>query len=176
MMSYSVVFASKTGNTELIAKRIRKAMGPDACSYFGDPAGATDVARTAGVVFVGSWVHKGAATEDVRSFLRSLDGRRVFLFGTCGFGASDEYYNQMLERFRGELPASCELAGSFMCQGKMPEVVRKRYEGMLAAAEPGSKDAKRAEMLIANFDMALAHPNTDDLRTLEADLREAGLL
>lgn len=175
-MSYSVVFSSKTGNTELIAKRIRKAMGQDGCSYFGSPEDAGDEARTAGVVFVGTWTDKGAATDDVRAFLHSLDGRRVFLFGTCGFGASDAYYNQVLERIRGDLPASCELVGSFMCQGKMPEAVRTRYEGMLAQAEPGSADAKRAQMLIANFDMALSHPNTDDIRTLEADLREAGLL
>lgn len=175
-MSYSVVFSSKTGNTELIAKRIRKALGAEGCAYFGNPAAADDAARGAGVVFVGSWVDKGGATDDVRSFLRSLDGRSVFLFGTCGFGASDAYFNQVLERIRGDLPANCELVGSFMCQGKMPQAVRTRYEGMLAAAEPGSADAKRAEMLIANFDMALAHPNTDDLRVLEADLREAGLL
>ena len=30
-------------------------------------------------------------------------------------------------------------------------------------------------MFIENFDRALDHPNGDDLRTLDADLREAGL-
>ena len=74
------------------------------------------------------------------------------------------------------MPASCELVGSFMCQGKMPQTVRKRYEAMLAAAAPASSEARRAQMLIDNFDAALAHPNNDDLRALDADLREAGLI
>ena len=76
---------------------------------------------------------------------------------------------------REDLPASCELAGSFMCQGKMPAPVRERYVAMLAAADPDSKEAKRAQVFIENFDRALDHPNGDDLRTLDADLREAGL-
>lgn len=175
-MSYSVVFSSKTGNTERIAKRIRKAMGEQDCAYFGNPQDAPADARFADVVFVGSWTDKGQASSEAASFLSKLDGRRVFLFGTCGFGASDEYFNQVLARFRGLMPASCELAGSFMCQGSMEPAVRERYETMLAAAAPGSPEAKRAQLLIDNFDAALSHPNNDDYRILEGDLREAGLI
>ena len=174
-MRYSVVFSSETGNTELVARRIRKVLGDEGCAYFGAPENAGDDARRADVVFVGTWVDKGAAAPEAARFLKSLDGRRVFLFGTCGFGASDEYFNQVLARIREDMPASCELAGSFMCQGKMPAAVRGRYEGMLASAEPGSAEARRAQMLIDNFDEALSHPNNDDLRILDADLREAGL-
>ncbi len=174
-MSYSVVFSSQTGNTKYIAKRIRRIMGEEGCAFFGSPAEADEGARKADVVFVGSWDDKGSATKDVREFLHALDGARVFLFGTCGFGGSDDYYNQVLSRMREDLPASCELAGSFMCQGKMPAPVRERYVAMLAAADPDSKEAKRAQMFIENYDRALDHPNGDDLRTLDADLREAGL-
>lgn len=175
-MSYSVVFSSKTGNTERLAKRIHKAMGEESCSYFGGPEDAPADARFADVVFVGSWTDKGQACAETTAFLSKLDGARVFLFGTCGFGASDEYFNQVLARFRGLMPSSCELVGSFMCQGSMEPAVRERYEGMLAAAEPASPEAKRAQLLIDNFDAALSHPNNDDYRALEADLREAGLI
>lgn len=186
-MGYSIVFSSQTGNTELIARRIRKVMGEDGCLYFGSPEHIDASANEAdthepsanekpSIVFVGSWTDKGAATPEVTNYLRSLDGARVFLFGTCGFGASDEYFNEVLTRIRNAMPASCELMGSFMCQGKMPQTVRKRYEAMLAAAAPASSEARRAQMLIDNFDAALAHPNNDDLRALDADLREAGLI
>lgn len=175
-MGYSIVFSSLTGNTELVARRIRKRLGEDGCVYFGSPEGASEQARGAKLVCVGTWTDRGAATPEVTDFLKSLEGTRVFLFGTCGFGGSEEYFNQVLTRIRDVMPSSCELVGSFMCQGKMPQTVRQRYEGMLASSEPGSSEAKRAQLLIDNFDAALSHPDGDDLRTLDADLRECGLV
>lgn len=174
-MSYAVVFSSKAGNTELIARRIRKTLGEEGCVYFGSPAEAGDEVRRVGTVFAGSWTDKGTSTDDMHDFLQTLDGARVFLFGTCGFGGSDEYKNTILGRMREGLPTSCELLGSFMCQGKMPESVLERYHGMLAAAEPGSPDARRIEAFIKNFEVARSHPDSDDLRDLDLALREAGL-
>ena len=163
-MNYSIVFSSQTGNTELVARRIRKTLGEEGCTYFGTPAdapaGATD---------------KGTASADVLAFLGTLDHARIFLFGTCGYGESEEYFNAILSRIREELPDSCEVAGSFMCQGKMGEAVLDRYRTMLAEAEAGSPEAKRAAMLIKNFEVARSHPNTDDLRALDVALRAAGL-
>ena len=174
-MDYSIVFSSQTGNTELIARRIRKLMGEEGCAYFGAPDQAPEEARKAGVVFVGSWVDKGSATDDVTKFVHSLDATRVFLFGTCGYGQDEAYFNTILSRIREGLPANCELAGSFMCQGKIAEAALDRYHAMLAGAEPASPEAKRAQMFIKNYEAAKSHPNNDDLRALEASLREAGL-
>ena len=167
-MNYSIVFSSQTGNTELVARRIRKTLGEEGCTYFGTPADAPAGATHADVVFVGSWTDKGTASADVLAFLGTLDHARVFLFGTCGYGESEEYFNTILSRIREELPDSCEVAGSFMCQGKMGEAVLDRYRTMLA-------EAKRAAMLIKNFEVARSHPNTDDLCALDAALRAADL-
>lgn len=174
-MNYSVVFSSQTGNTELVAKRIRRDLGEQVCVYFGAPANAGDEARSADVVFVGSWTDKGTASPDVIAFLGTLDHARVFLFGTCGYGESEGYFNTVLSRIREELPDNCEVVGSFMCQGKMPETVLDRYRAMLVTAEPASAEAKRAELFIKNFEAARPHPNSDDLRALDAALREASL-
>ena len=51
----------------------------------------------------------------------------------------------------------------FMCQGKMPLSVRERYEKM----REQNNISLNIDKLIANFDKALSHPNTDDLKTLE---------
>ena len=91
-----------------------------------------------------------------------MDGKRVFLFGTCGFGGSREYFDQIVARVAEHLPQTAELMGSFMCQGKMGPGIRARYEAMLAK-NPG--DA-RAQAFIDNFDAALAHPNADDLEAV----------
>lgn len=174
-MSYSVVFCSKTGNTELLANRIRKVLGEEGCVYFGAPESAPDEARSADVIFAGSWTDKGTATPELTAFLEKLDRARVFLFGTCGFGESDEYFNQVLARTRDALPSSNELVGSFMCQGRMPEGILERYRGMLAAAEPDSPEAKRAALFISNFEKARSHPDANDLRSLDARVKELGL-
>jgi len=47
-----------------------------------------------------------------------------------------------------------------MCQGKMPASVRKRYEAM--------EDTAQKHILIANFDAAESHPDSNDLANLEA--------
>ena len=91
-------------------------------------------------------------------FLQTLENKKVFLFGTAGFGGSAAYFTQILERVRTNVPASCEIIGTFMCQGKMPDVVRERY----AAMEPSPK----RDMMLENFQKALAHPNEDDLTAL----------
>ena len=92
--------------------------------------------------------------------LERMDGKRVFLFGTCGFGGSQEYFDQIIERVKEHLPQTAELAGAFMCQGKMGPGVRARYEAMLAKDPTDT----RAQALIDNFDAALAHPNAEDLK------------
>ena len=139
-MNYSIVFSSQTGNTELVARRIRKTLGEEGCTYFGTPADAPAGATHADVVFVGSWTDKGTASADVLAFLGTLDHARVFLFGTCGYGESEEYFNAILSRIREELADSCEVAGSFMCQGKMGEAVLGRGRG----GQPGGQARRHA--------------------------------
>lgn len=65
------------------------------------PSASTLAAQAgeADVVFVGFWCDKGSCSPAVQHFLQGLAGKRVFLFGTCGFGESDEYFAQILAGF-----------------------------------------------------------------------------
>ena len=54
-MSYAVVFSSRTGNTELLAKTIREALGAEGCVYFGVPDAA---ALQADTLYVGFWTDR----------------------------------------------------------------------------------------------------------------------
>lgn len=126
-------------------------------------------ASEADVVFVGFWCDKGSCSPAVQHFLQGLVGKRVFLFGTCGFGESDEYFAQILERVRAYLPADAQYIGGAMCQGKMGMGVKRRYEGML------EKDPENAQarMLIDNWNKAQSHPNEDDISRIAAAAKEA---
>ena len=170
-MNIALITNSKSGNTAQLAQALREAFAvsdvqlvcdvelpdvPDATQL----EDATAQALLADAVCVGFWCDKGSCTEGVAKLLERMDGKRVFLFGTCGFGGSQEYFDQIIERVKEHLPQTAELAGAFMCQGKMGPGVRARYEAMLAK---NPTDA-RAQALIDNFDLALAHPDAEDLK------------
>lgn len=135
------------------------------------PATSTLAAQAseADVVFVGFWCDKGSCNPAVQHFLQGLAGKRVFLFGTCGFGESDEYFAQILDRVRAYLPADAQYIGGAMCQGKMGMGVKRRYEGML---EKDHENAQ-ARMLIDNWSKAQSHPNEDDVSRIAAAAKEA---
>lgn len=160
-MRYSIVYSSNTGNTRRLAEEIKKQLPAGELVY----CGALDAAALqAEVLFVGFWTDKGSCDEKVAELLKQADGKTVYLFGTAGFGQSQQYFDQILARVRENLPAGAVYGGGFMCQGRMPQAVRSRYEAM-QAKEP---ENARYKMLIENFDAALAHPNADDLEAATA--------
>ncbi len=108
----------------------------------------------ADTLYVGFWTDKGKADADTLDFLQQLRGKRVFLFGTAGFGGSAPYFEKILAATRKALDGSNTVIGSFMCQGKMPVSVRQRYEAM--KAKP--LHIPNLDALIENFDKAVFPP------------------
>lgn len=159
-MSYSIVYSSHTGNTALLAQTIRDTLPASDCVYFGAPDAKALAADT---IYAGFWTDKGTCDEQIAQFLQSLNGQKVFLFGTAGFGGAPAYFEQILNRVRENLPETTELIGSYMCQGKMPAAVRARYEAM--------EDNPRRAAMIENFDRALSHPDAQDLDALANAVR-----
>ena len=166
-MTYAVIYASATGNTKMLAEEIRKRLGKKECVCFGTVEEAGTAVR-ADIIFAGFWTDKGDCSEELGHFLEGLHGRRVFLFGTAGFGGAQSYFDQILERVKGHLSADNEVVGTYMCQGKMPQSVRKRYEGMLEQ-NPGDE---RIKGMIENFDRAVQHPDEADLNLLGEAVRD----
>ena len=94
--------------------------------------------------------------------LSKLRNKKIFLFGTAGFGGSAAYFQKILDHVKQSVDPSNTVVGEYMCQGKMPQSVRDRYMKMKAQPEhPANIDA-----LIDNFDRALSHPDEDDLERL----------
>ena len=154
-MSYAIVYSSKTGNTKILADTLHDCLPQEGCDYFGIPDPA---AMEADTLYVGFWTDKGKADADTLQLLQQLRGKRVFLFGTAGFGGAPAYYGQILERVQANLKATVRLAGTYMCQGQMPRAVRTRYEGM--------EESPRRTAMLDNFDRALGHPDAGDLEQL----------
>ena len=157
---YSIVFSSLTGNTKKLADAIRAVLPKEDCEYFGAPK-AEELHSE--MLYIGFWTDKGTADSDTLKLLQSLKNRKVFLFGTAGFGGSDEYFKKILSRVKQSLDLSNVVVGEYMCQGKMPQSVRERYVKMKELTNaPANLD-----MLIDNFDSALSHPDEKDIIKLK---------
>ena len=159
-----MVYSSKTGNTAMLAKEIERCLAEETCTYSGAPqAGAADGVE---LVFAGFWTDKGDCPPEMAEFLQSLRGKRLFLFGTAGFGGAPEYFEQILARVRRHVDASNTVVGAYLCQGKMPDSVRQRYEA-LQQTEPD-----KARPMLENFERALSHPDATDLQGLREQVEQ----
>lgn len=157
-MRYSIVYSSQTGNTAALAKHLRGILPAADCAYCGAP---DERALAAPLLFIGFWTDKGVGDEQTQAFLGQLSGKSVALFGTAGFGEEQSYFDAILMRTEAVVPADNRLLPGFMCQGKMPQAVRARYQAALV------KDPNMQRM-IDNFDRAQSHPDADDLVRLKA--------
>ena len=148
---YSIIYSSKTGNTKKLAEKIREVLPEENCDYFGTEF----------------WTDIGNADPATLELLKSLKNKKIFLFGTAGFGGSEAYFQQVLGKVKESVDESNTVMGEFMCQGKMPQSVRDRYVKMKEKPD----HAPNLDELIRNFDRALSHPDNEDLERLEEIIR-----
>ena len=158
-MGVQIVYTSRTGNTEKLAEAVFAAV----------PIKEKNVKRIeerterddGEMYLVGFWTDRGTASSEILDLLGNLHGKKVALFGTCGMGNDPQYYKRILNGVAAFIPEDCEYLGGFLCQGKMPIQVRKRYEAM-----QNTSNTQQVEMLLHNFDEALLHPDRQDLKAV----------
>lgn len=178
-MKYAVVWDSKTGNTRVLGESLvcEFAGMEDSELLYAGPLCASDgsvalsdaVLAEVDVLFFGFWCDKGDCTPEAAAFLSNLGDVKVFLFGTAGFGGSEDYFRRILDRVEQHIPQGVRVVGDVMCQGRMEPSVRTRYEKMLEQ-NPGDS---RTLAIIENFDTALAHPNAMDIAAVISSARGA---
>ena len=127
-MKTQVLYKSRTGNTEKLAKAIFAAI-PGSDKDIARLDGQTDY-DMADIYFIGFWTDRGSASVEVLDYLGALQGKKIALFGTCGMGESQEYFKKIEENIRVFIEDDNEYLGAFMCQGKMPIQVREKYNRM----------------------------------------------
>lgn len=171
-MNVSVIYDSLTGNTGLLAERLRKNIensGMLELVQFSMASefekGETEVSSP--VVFIGSWTDKGTCSVKIESLLQSLQGKKIAYFGTAGFGESEEYYEKIFNRIKEIIPPGNEVLGSFFCQGKMPASVNERYKKSLEGLGKDSSEYGRITGMIENYSKALSHPDEKDFLELD---------
>ncbi len=165
-MKCEIIFESKTGNTRTLAKELYERLSYEE-KEIQELCEDTD-AEQADIYFVGFWTDRGTCSMEVIDFLSKLQGKNVALFGTCGQGHQPSYYRDIENRVKVWLPEDNRYLGCFMCQGKMPIQVRKKYEELL---EKGDQH-EFAERMLHNFDEAMLHPDQNDFENVAAFAEE----
>lgn len=168
MLDYKIMYVSRTGNTQRLAVCIYQSLQQLGNGDIEEINSNTEPGKIH-LLYVGFCVEKGDCPIEVQEFLKKVHNRQIALFGTCGFGQSQEYYDRIVENVKQWIPQDNSCLGAFLCMGKMPMQVRKRYEVM----EENPEQREKAQMLIRNFDKALLHPDDADIQNAVAFAREA---
>lgn len=155
-MDYAVIYTSKTGNTQKIAMQIFEAL----------PGNSKDIQRVeevsgemADMYFIGFWNDRGTCSCQIMEFLAELHGKRVALFGTCGMGESQAYFDRIANQVAALIPDDNEYIGHFLCAGKMPPQVLEKYK-MLQQLD----NSQMIRSMISGFEQAMLHPDEEDCR------------
>ncbi|NLZ93710.1 MAG: flavodoxin [Firmicutes bacterium] len=149
-----IAYSSRTGNTDKVAKAIYEVLSeqaeikklPDVSSEKYD------------TVVMGYWVDKGTANEESLTFIKSLAGKKVILFGTLGAGDYDGYYQKVREAVEKELPADCILLGHqlFRATSIMLNRLRKQH-----AENPDDLEIKKR---LEDYENNKHRPDAEDLK------------
>lgn len=157
-MEIAIIYKSLTGNTEKLALALKDVVENEVV-YFGEPKEGID----ADLYFIGSWTDKGTCEETIAKYLHTLEHKKIAYFGTAGFGGSEEYYQSIFSRVNTNIKENNEVLGFFICQGKMPEGVKKRYLTMLK----DDPENKRLQASLDNYEKALTHPDAMDIQKIQ---------
>jgi len=71
-------YFSQTGNTKLLGDFLK------------------DNIKDSKTIYVGFWTDKGNANQEALDYLKTLHHQKIFLFGTAGFGKSEEYFKRII--------------------------------------------------------------------------------
>ncbi|MBQ6735747.1 MAG: flavodoxin domain-containing protein [Lachnospiraceae bacterium] len=156
MGRFAVIYASETGNTEMVAREIYEAIRSDSKELLD--VRNFDGRLESDVYFIGYWVNHSTCSLEIMDLLGSLHGKHVALFGTCGIDDSEHYYQRLERNVIAFLPEDNNYLGAFYCRGKMPPQIRERYE-----EARGTYEDDILNRMLQTYDEALSHPDRQDL-------------
>lgn len=125
-MSYSVIYSTHTDNAVKLASAIVTALGSEDLVYDGKAAGCPDFALEADVIFVGFWTTANSCDKIIQGLLEKLAGKKVAIFGTCGFGSDSAHFAEVKGNVLSHLNKDAELLGFYLVNGRIGQAFVKQ--------------------------------------------------
>jgi flavodoxin len=159
-----IVYSSKTGNTRKLAEGIRRGLAETlgqeariaAVEEAPDPAGAD-------WILVGFWADRGNADQKTLQYLKSLEGRRIGLFGTLGAWPDSDHAKDIAQKAREAAAGKNTVLGCFLCQGKIDPALTERFKKL----PPDDPHAITPERMALHLEAA-KHPDEKDIEAAAA--------
>jgi flavodoxin len=152
-----IVYSSKTGNTRRLAEGIQQGLGDGREITLApveenpDPAGAD-------WVLVGFWADRGNADQKALEYLKTLEGRRLGLFGTLGAYPDSKHAEDLRQKVQALAAEKNTVLGCFLCQGKIDPALTERFKS-LPADNPHAMTEERMKRHLE----AAKHPDENDI-------------
>lgn len=164
MKDFLIVYSSKTGNTEKIAKALYTAAEERCDIATVHSAAATEKYK---VIFAGYWVDKGEPDKEAKKFLQTLTEKKIVLFQTLGAEAESDHGVSAFANTGKYLNRSCKVIGTLSIRGAIDP---KLIKGMLKMP-PGHPHAPTEESKKRWLD-ASTHPDEYDIKKAESYMRK----
>jgi len=119
---------------------------------------------------LGFWVDKGTVNAGAAKYMKTVNAKRIGLFGTLGAYPDSDHARQCLKKARA-LVRDNDILGEFLCQGKVDPALIKMMETKMKDDPHHSMTPERK----ARLEEAAKHPDEKDLadaRALFAELAQ----
>lgn len=160
MQDILIVYDSKTGNTEKVAKALAESAGERCVLAKVDEAPAADAFA---VVVAGFWVDKGAPNAKMKKYLEELHGKKLVLFQTLGADPASDHAVTALVNAGVALNKDCKVLATLSIRGAIDPaliaMMRKMPTGSPHSPSPESE---------ARWAAAASHPDAEDLAKAKA--------
>ncbi|MDR0451244.1 MAG: flavodoxin family protein [Treponema sp.] len=153
-----IVYSSKTGNTRKLAEGIHRGLA--------EALGAVRIAAVeenpepsgADWILVGFWADRGNGDQKAMQYLKSLEGRKVGLFGTLGAYPDSDHAKDIRKKMQDQGAKKNTVLGCFLCQGKIDPALTERFKS-LPADNPHAMTPERMQRHLE----AAKHPDEKDI-------------
>ena len=109
---------------------------------------------------VGTWIDRGTADKKAADFIKRIHNTKVAVFITLGAYADSEHAKKCVENVTALFDDSCEVVGTFICQGAVSQKMIDMMGKMFPEGHPHAMNDARKKRLAD----AASHPNEDDLK------------
>jgi flavodoxin len=158
-----IVYSSKTGNTKKLAEGIREGLAGALALTIKEIrlAGVEENPDPAGAswVLVGFWADRGTADQKALQYLKSLEGRRLGLFGTLGACPDSAHARDINQKVQDLAAEKNTVLGCFLCQGKIDPALTERFKSL----PPDNPHAMTEERMKRHLEAA-KHPDENDIK------------
>lgn len=161
-MQKILLFSSKTGNTEKIAKSIAKRFVPD---FMGDVRDFDITSlNTEAIVIIGGWIDKGYMNKEVMDFIEKLTNKKVAFFFTLGAYPNSMHAFACIENIKAALSKNGnEVIAHYHCQGAVdPKLIE-----WMSNLPPGHSHGPDEDRL-NRWEDASKHPNQEDFNSAQS--------